>query len=87
MTQNICLYLLNGLNDCEICFQNNKHEIKEHNNWMPISNIEVYLELKTKGDFFHLRILLNNSVILNGTRQKTERLQNLLIMCKEKKFV
>ena len=51
---------------------------------MPISNIEVYLELKTKGDFFHLRILLNNSIILNGTRQKTEKLQILLIMCKEK---
>lgn len=54
---------------------------------MSISNIEVYLELKTKGDFFHLRILLNNSVILNGTRQKTEKLQILLIMCKEKKCV
>lgn len=54
---------------------------------MPISNIEVYLELKTKGDFSHLRILLNKSVILNGTRQKTEKLQILLIMCKEKKCV
>lgn len=32
MTQNSYLYSLNGLNDCEICFQNIKHEIKEHNN-------------------------------------------------------
>ena len=46
---------------------------------MPISNIEVYLELKTKGDFFHLRILLNNSVILKGTSLK-DKLQILVII-------
>lgn len=46
---------------------------------MPISNIEVYLELKTKGDFFHLRILLNNQVILEGTSRK-DKLQLLVIM-------
>ena len=53
--------------------------MKEHNKWMPISNIEVYLELKTKGDFFHLRILLNNPVILEGTSRK-DKLQLLVIM-------
>lgn len=46
---------------------------------MPISNIEVYLELKTKADFFHLRILLNNPVILEGTSRK-DKLQLLVIM-------
>lgn len=46
---------------------------------MPISNIEVYLELKTKGDFFYLRILLNNPVILEGTSRK-DKLQLLVIM-------
>ena len=46
---------------------------------MPISNIEVYLELKTKGDFFHLRILLNNPVILKGTSRK-DKLQLLVII-------
>lgn len=46
---------------------------------MPISNIEVYLELTTKGDFFHLRILLNNPVILEGTSRK-DKLQLLVIM-------
>ena len=46
---------------------------------MPISNIEVYLELKTRGDFFHLRILLNNPVILEGTSRK-DKLQLLVIM-------
>lgn len=46
---------------------------------MPISNIEVYLELKTKGDFFHLRILFNNPVILEGTSRK-DKLQLLVIM-------
>lgn len=46
---------------------------------MPRSNIEVYLELKTEGDVFHLRILLNNSVILKGTSQK-DKLQLLVII-------
>ena len=46
---------------------------------MPRSNIEVYLELKTEGDFFHLRILLNNSVILKGTSRK-DKLQLLVII-------
>ena len=46
---------------------------------MPRSNIEVYLELQTEGDFFHLRILQNNPVILKGISRK-DKLQILVII-------